>query len=75
MTRKKSPNLVTLVTADTEEQDRKKVRKEKKQRKGRGGRVVSMLAFYSDDLSLNPAETNCFSVLLMFGTQTNEQNL
>ena len=28
----------------------------------RGGQVVSMLAFYSDDPSLNPADVNNFSV-------------
>ena len=35
--------------------------------------MVSMLAFYSDDLSSNPAEANCFSVLLMFGKNKNKQ--
>ena len=28
---------------------------------GGGGQVVSVLSFYSDDLSLNPAEDNNFS--------------
>ena len=45
-------------------------------RTGRGGgQVVSVLAFYSDDPSSNPAEVYNFSVkLLLKGTKINKKN-
>ena len=36
------------------------------------GEVVSVLAFYSDDPSLNPTEANSFSVKFVF--EKNEKN-
>ena len=38
-----------------------------------GGQVVSVLAFYSDDPSSNPAETCSFSVKLVFEKNENKQ--
>ena len=39
----------------------------------RGGQVVSGLAFYSDDPSLNPAEAYSFSVKFVFEKNENKQ--
>ena len=38
-----------------------------------GGQVVSVLAFYSDDPSSNPAETCSFSVKFVFEKNENKQ--
>ena len=38
--------------------------------RGGGGQVVSVLPFYSDDLSLNPAETYSFFLLNLFVKRT-----
>ena len=38
-----------------------------------GGQVVRVLAFYSDDLSLNPAEAYTFSVKFVFEKNENKQ--
>ena len=38
-----------------------------------GGQVVSVLAFYSDDPSSNPAEASSFSVKFVFGKNENKQ--
>ena len=41
---------------------------------GRGGdKMVSVLAFYSEDLSSNPAEANSFSVKCVLVKNENEQ--
>ena len=40
---------------------------------GRGGQVVSVLAFFSDDPSSNPAEAYSFSVNLVFEKNENTQ--
>ena len=37
-----------------------------------GGQVVSVLAFYSDDLSSNPADTYSFSVQFVFEKNENK---
>ena len=56
----KSPNLVTLATNT--------------HRMGRGGgQVVSVLAFYSDDPSSNPAEVYNFSVKIVIEKNENKQ--
>ena len=42
--------------------------------KGRsGGQVVSVLAFYSDDLSSNPADAHSFSVKFVFEKIENKE--
>ena len=38
-----------------------------------GGQEVSVLTFYSDDPSLNPAEAYCFSVQFVFEMNENKQ--
>ena len=38
-----------------------------------GGQVVRVLAFYSDDLSLNPAEAYIFSVKFVFEKNESKQ--
>ena len=38
-----------------------------------GGQVVSMLVFYSDDPSLNPAEAYSFSEILCLKKKENKQ--
>ena len=38
-----------------------------------GGQVVSMLAFYSNDPSSNPADAYCFSVKFVFEKNENKQ--
>ena len=38
-----------------------------------GGQVVSVLTFYSDDLSSNPADAYSFSVKFVFETNENKQ--
>ena len=38
-----------------------------------GGQVVSVVVIYSDDLSLNPAESYSFSVKFVFGKNENKQ--
>ena len=35
--------------------------------------MVNVLAFYSDDPSLNPAEAYCFYVKILFETNKNKQ--
>ena len=41
--------------------------------RGGGGQVVSMLAFYSNDPSSNPADAYCFSVKFVFEKNENKQ--
>ena len=40
-----------------------------------GGQVVSVLAFYSDNPSLNPAEAYSFSVKIVFEKTKNKQKI
>ena len=40
---------------------------------GGGGQVVGILAFYSDDLSSNPADAYSFSIKFVFEKNKNKQ--